>query len=178
MAYFSREVLFLPPQAKRAFFFLLHEFLLPPQHKQVLFLLLRHDFFLTERPNFGVAPGVSHKPKRVFSFTSPKRVFSFTSKAQGRKGSSLGTLMVLGWFLLNPKTLPFASHKTLFAFLWVAALASLFVWQRNMISDFLVLGGVPVQQQPKLHSIMLCPFFFEEEFSVFKNNHDPYSLSF
>ncbi|KAG2399340.1 uncharacterized protein HKW66_Vig0081780 [Vigna angularis] len=140
MAYFSREVLFLPPQAKRAFFFLLHEFLLPPHHKQVLFLLLRDDSFLTKRPNFGATPGVSHKPKRVFSFTSPKRVFSFTVEAQGHKGSFSGTRMVLGWFLLNSKTPPFTSQRTLFAFLWVAALAFLFVWQRNTTNDFLLLG--------------------------------------
>ncbi|KAK7354579.1 hypothetical protein VNO80_20044 [Phaseolus coccineus] len=63
---------------------------------------------------------------------------------------------VLGWFLLNPKTPPFASHKTLFAFLWVAALASLFVWQRNTISGFLVLGGVPVRQPSKLRPVVFC----------------------
>ncbi|KAG2398843.1 polygalacturonase protein [Vigna angularis] len=104
--------------------------------------------------------------KRVFSFASSRgrRVgdaagekgavagLVLAVEAQGRKGPP----QVLGWFLLNPKMPPFASHKTLFAFLWVATLASLFIWQRNTISGFLVLGGVPVQPPPKLRPVVFC----------------------
>ncbi|KAJ1437113.1 Pectin lyase fold/virulence factor [Sesbania bispinosa] len=49
----------------------------------------------------------------------------------------------------------FASHKTLFAFLCAAALASLvFLWQRNAINGFLVLGGVPVWAPPMLRPVV------------------------
>ncbi|KAJ1439942.1 Pectin lyase fold/virulence factor [Sesbania bispinosa] len=49
----------------------------------------------------------------------------------------------------------FASHKTLFAFLCAAALASLvFLWQRNVINGFLVLGGVPVWAPPMLRPVV------------------------
>ncbi|KAG4956965.1 hypothetical protein JHK85_043345 [Glycine max] len=61
------------------------------------------------------------------------------------------------WFqLFHPKTAPFASHKTLFVFLWVATLASVLVWQRTTISGFLVLGGVPVRTPPKLRPVVFC----------------------
>ncbi|KAK7411839.1 hypothetical protein VNO78_03282 [Psophocarpus tetragonolobus] len=59
-------------------------------------------------------------------------------------------------FQFLPKTAPFAAHKTLFACLWVVAVASLLVWQSNSISGFLLLGGVPVQAPPKLRSVVFC----------------------
>ncbi|KAL6545283.1 hypothetical protein OROGR_009157 [Orobanche gracilis] len=43
---------------------------------------------------------------------------------------------------------PFASHKTLFAFLCVAAFASVFLWQGKAINGFLVLGGVAPSRAP------------------------------
>lgn len=51
----------------------------------------------------------------------------------------------------------FTSYKTIFAFLSVAAFGSVFlVWQRDLISGFLVLGGVPVAifEVPKLRSVV------------------------
>ena len=47
-----------------------------------------------------------------------------------------------------------ASHKTLFAFLWVAAFASAFLWQRDAVGGFLVLGGGElVSSVPKLRPV-------------------------
>ncbi|TKY72893.1 polygalacturonase protein [Spatholobus suberectus] len=65
-------------------------------------------------------------------------------------------ITTLGWIQLHPKTAPFASHRTLFAFLWVAALASVFAWQRNTISGFLALGGVPARLPPRLRPVVFC----------------------
>ncbi|TKY72892.1 polygalacturonase protein [Spatholobus suberectus] len=63
---------------------------------------------------------------------------------------------ILGWFQFQPKTAPFASHRTLFAlFLWVVALASISVWQ-GTISEFLVSEGVPARPPPKLRSVVFC----------------------
>lgn len=45
------------------------------------------------------------------------------------------------------------SHKTLFAFLWIAAFASVFLWQRNIVDGFFVFGRVPVRPIPKLRPV-------------------------
>ncbi|TKY54401.1 polygalacturonase protein [Spatholobus suberectus] len=42
------------------------------------------------------------------------------------------------------------SHKTLFTVLWIAAFASVFLWQRNIVGGFLVFGGAPARPLPKL----------------------------
>ncbi|KAK7328750.1 hypothetical protein VNO77_22869 [Canavalia gladiata] len=67
---------------------------------------------------------------------------------------STGSSTLAWWFNFHPKTTPFASYKTLFGFLWVAALASVLVWQRNQISGFLVLGGVPVSSVPVMRPVV------------------------
>ncbi|CAL0330271.1 unnamed protein product [Lupinus luteus] len=40
------------------------------------------------------------------------------------------------------------SHKTLFTILWIAAFASVFVWQRSVVGGFLVFGRVAVAARP------------------------------
>ncbi|KAE9601579.1 putative galacturan 1,4-alpha-galacturonidase [Lupinus albus] len=40
------------------------------------------------------------------------------------------------------------SHKTLFTILWIAAFASVFVWQRNVVGGFFVFGRVTVAARP------------------------------
>ncbi|OIW19347.1 hypothetical protein TanjilG_03481 [Lupinus angustifolius] len=40
------------------------------------------------------------------------------------------------------------SHKTLFTVLWIAAFASVFVWQRSIVGGFLVFGRVTVAARP------------------------------
>ncbi|KAH1201092.1 putative polygalacturonase [Glycine max] len=44
----------------------------------------------------------------------------------------------------------FTSHKTLLTLLWIAAFASVFLWQRNIVGGFLVYGGIPGRPMPML----------------------------
>lgn len=44
----------------------------------------------------------------------------------------------------------FTSHKTLLTLLWIAAFASVFLWQRNIAGGFLVYGGIPARPMPML----------------------------
>ncbi|CAB4318486.1 unnamed protein product [Prunus armeniaca] len=46
-----------------------------------------------------------------------------------------------------------SSHKTLFTVLWIAAFASVFVWQRNIVDGFSIFKRVPVRAMPKLRPV-------------------------
>ncbi|KAI4344633.1 hypothetical protein L6164_011836 [Bauhinia variegata] len=45
------------------------------------------------------------------------------------------------------------SHKTLFTFLWIAAFASVFLWQRIAVGGFFIFGRLPVRPMPKLRPV-------------------------
>lgn len=46
------------------------------------------------------------------------------------------------------------SHKTLFTVLWIAAFASVFLWQRNVVvGGFMVFGRAPARPMPKLRPV-------------------------
>ncbi|WVZ14213.1 hypothetical protein V8G54_011779 [Vigna mungo] len=99
----------------------------------------------------------SHPCHRLISTICTKRVFSFASSRGRHVGDAAGAkgavvVLVLAVQAQGHKAPP----RTLFTFPWVAALASLFVWQRNTINGFLMLGGVPVQPSSKLRPMVFC----------------------
>lgn len=46
-----------------------------------------------------------------------------------------------------------SSHKTLFTVLWIAAFASVFVWQRNIVDGFSFFKRVPARAMPRLRPV-------------------------
>jgi hypothetical protein len=46
-----------------------------------------------------------------------------------------------------------SSHKTLFAVLWIAAFASVFVWQRNIVDGFWVFGRAQTRPMPRMRPV-------------------------
>jgi hypothetical protein len=46
-----------------------------------------------------------------------------------------------------------SSHKTLFMVLWIAAFASVFVWQRNIVDGFWVFGRAQIKPMPRLRPV-------------------------
>ncbi|KAL6220896.1 hypothetical protein ACLB2K_008649 [Fragaria x ananassa] len=46
-----------------------------------------------------------------------------------------------------------SSHKTLFTLLWIAAFASVFVWQRNIIDGFSFFRRVPARPMPRMRPV-------------------------
>lgn len=45
------------------------------------------------------------------------------------------------------------SHRTLLTFLWIAAFASVFLWQRNAVNGFFSVGRSPARPMPKLRPV-------------------------
>ncbi|WVZ20766.1 hypothetical protein V8G54_008088 [Vigna mungo] len=102
-------------------------------------------FFILQSTNRGRRVGDTVRAKGVVV------VLVLAAEAQGRKGSSSGSRVVPP----QPQNATFCFSQDPLRVPGVAALASLFVWQRNTISSFLVLGGVLVQP-PKLRPVVFC----------------------